>query len=360
MGWRPVTSASSWQKAEVSFDPINILETGYVFVYLSYENESNNYVYFDDLKVTHTKTNVVQYNEYYPFGLQAATSWTRENTTGNRFLYNEGTELNGISGIYETMFRGYDASVGRFMQVDPLAALDNSTSPFAYAGNNPLMFNDPTGLLINVNGYGDDQIRMMYRSDRGLGRYNGNFDEWAVDNLDPNSFGGGGRMIQGTDGRKYGSSDGQLGYWFSDGSVTATGDGSGGVVVTQNKTWVPIRNDDSGWDLDFYGIVPVITSPWVDDDAAFTPGPVVIKSPTIRQSSEDRKLIRHEVGHAVTFLVIGPALYIITIAIPSVWSFNNDPKNHPSFYTEKIANTISEWIYGPFNDPKGYPSYNKK
>jgi hypothetical protein len=38
-----------------------ITEPGYVFVYLSYEGESNNWVYFDDLKVTHTKTNIIQY-----------------------------------------------------------------------------------------------------------------------------------------------------------------------------------------------------------------------------------------------------------------------------------------------------------
>jgi hypothetical protein len=48
--------------------------------------------------VTHTKSNVIQYNdcppklqhrrEYYPFGMLAAGSWMRENTTGNQFLYN--------------------------------------------------------------------------------------------------------------------------------------------------------------------------------------------------------------------------------------------------------------------------------
>lgn len=44
--------------------------------------------------MTYTKSNIIQYNEYYPFGLQTANSWTRENQTGNNFLYNGGTELN--------------------------------------------------------------------------------------------------------------------------------------------------------------------------------------------------------------------------------------------------------------------------
>jgi len=39
-----------------------IKKEGYLFVYLSYEDDSQNWVYFDDFKVTHTKTNVIQYN----------------------------------------------------------------------------------------------------------------------------------------------------------------------------------------------------------------------------------------------------------------------------------------------------------
>jgi RHS repeat-associated protein len=145
MGWQAVTSASSWNKAKVSFAPIAIKEEGYMFVYLSYENESNNWVYFDDLNVTHTKTNVIQYNDYYPFGLQTSTSWTRENTYGNKYLYNEGSELNATSGWYEMFYRGYDPALGRMFQVDPYAFYFNSLTPYNYAGNSPLNLNDPTG-----------------------------------------------------------------------------------------------------------------------------------------------------------------------------------------------------------------------
>ncbi len=132
-------------KQKVAFDPIAIKEAGYIYVYLSYGGEGTNWVYFDDLKITHTKTNVIQYNEYYPFGLQASTSWTRENTTENNFLYNEGSELNKTSGWYETMFRNYDPSIGRFTGIDPKATKYASISSYHYSGNNPIMFNDPTG-----------------------------------------------------------------------------------------------------------------------------------------------------------------------------------------------------------------------
>jgi RHS repeat-associated protein len=97
------------------------------------------------VKIAHTKTNVIQYNEYYPFGLQASTSWTRENATENNFLYNEGSELNKTSGWYETMFRNYDPAIGRFTGIDPKATKYASISGYHYSGNNPIMFSDPTG-----------------------------------------------------------------------------------------------------------------------------------------------------------------------------------------------------------------------
>jgi RHS repeat-associated protein len=79
--------------------------------------------------VTHTKTGVLQYNEYYPFGLQTSTSWTREGHSNN-FLYNSGSELNQASGWYETMFRGYDATLGRFLQADPLVTMTSDMSQY--------------------------------------------------------------------------------------------------------------------------------------------------------------------------------------------------------------------------------------
>jgi RHS repeat-associated protein len=142
-GWQLVPDAT-FTKQKVSFPTRDIEQEGFMFVYLSYDNDSENWVHFDDLKVTHTKTNLIQYNEYYPFGLQTANSWTRENASNN-FLYNAGSELNTNSGWYETFFRGYDAALGRFLQVDPLAHMSGGHSPYTYAFNDPVLFNDPMG-----------------------------------------------------------------------------------------------------------------------------------------------------------------------------------------------------------------------
>ncbi|MBS1680388.1 MAG: RHS repeat-associated core domain-containing protein, partial [Bacteroidetes bacterium] len=100
--------------------------------------------------------------EYYPFGLQTQNSWTRDSTVGNNFLYDAGNELNTTTGVYETMFRGYDPALGRFMQVDPLAYRSHNLTPYHYAGNNPIGYNDPTGLKVALNIY--DIINFLWNN----------------------------------------------------------------------------------------------------------------------------------------------------------------------------------------------------
>ena len=114
-------------------------------VYISNESATLVDVYFDDIKVTYTPGRVIQGNEYYPFGLQTATSWTRENNLGNNFLYNGGTELNKTTQVYDLYYRNYDPVLGRFGQVDPMAGKYGPVSPYHFAGNNPVVFNDPMG-----------------------------------------------------------------------------------------------------------------------------------------------------------------------------------------------------------------------
>jgi RHS repeat-associated protein len=58
-----------------------------------------------------------------------------------------GKELNEELGLdwYDYGSRNYDASLGRWMNIDPLAEDYFKKTPYMYAGNNPVIFVDYDG-----------------------------------------------------------------------------------------------------------------------------------------------------------------------------------------------------------------------
>ncbi len=60
-------------------------------------------------------------------------------------------EREEATGWDETDFRPYDSQIGRFFQVDQLAEWDFDWTPYRYAYNNPIFYNDPTGLWEQTN-----------------------------------------------------------------------------------------------------------------------------------------------------------------------------------------------------------------
>lgn len=88
-------------------------------------------------------------NHYYPFGLNiSALSSTAPLSKPNNYKFNMGSELidDFDLGWYETPYRGYDAQLGRFMQIDPLADLFPDWTPYQFAYNDPIFWSDPMGL----------------------------------------------------------------------------------------------------------------------------------------------------------------------------------------------------------------------
>ncbi|MFM8911937.1 MAG: RHS repeat-associated core domain-containing protein, partial [Flammeovirgaceae bacterium] len=135
-------------------------------------------------RVTVTPTNVVQYNEYYPFGMQTASSWTRENVTGNNFLGNGGTELNTTSNLYDLDFRNYDPALGRMYGVDPMASKYCSLSPYNYSFNNPAIYNDVNGAdpyTVNYSSYYSSTYTGYTYDDRVDEHFRGTYVEGRSD-----------------------------------------------------------------------------------------------------------------------------------------------------------------------------------
>jgi RHS repeat-associated protein len=100
------------------------------------------------MKITHkSDLSVIQADDYFPFGLTMnSTSYQREGEQPNAFLYN-GKELQDDLDLnwYDYGARMYDASIGRWHVVDPLADSSWHFSPYHFTANNPMIFVDPDG-----------------------------------------------------------------------------------------------------------------------------------------------------------------------------------------------------------------------
>ncbi len=149
-GFKQITSASNGSSVKVTADDFIADQDGYIIVYLSNETTGSTLpVSWDDFTVYHGKTNVVQTDDYYPFGL-AFNSSSRTASVAQNFRYNGFEHMNDLNlGLYDYQARYYDPAIGRFTTIDPAADLMRRVSPYAYAFNNPIRFTDPDGMIPN-------------------------------------------------------------------------------------------------------------------------------------------------------------------------------------------------------------------
>jgi len=122
--------------------PVN----GYIAVYLS--NATLRDVFFDRLQVELVKSTLLEENHYYPHGLPISGLGSQDAGLANQRRRYQGNEYIRNGGLNWMSFgaRQYDPQTGRFLSVDPLAALDDSYSPYTAMGNEPEMMIDPYGL----------------------------------------------------------------------------------------------------------------------------------------------------------------------------------------------------------------------
>ncbi len=113
-----------------------------------------------------SKTEKLQHNNYYPFGLKHkgynAVVSSNVNAVAKKFKYN-GKELNDELGLdlYDYGARFYDAALGRFHTQDAFAEEYLDFTPYQYGVNNPVSYVDINGDSIQAT---TDAILAIYHA----------------------------------------------------------------------------------------------------------------------------------------------------------------------------------------------------
>jgi len=151
-GYVSVNSTAQVGHQQMYLD-ITVPTGGYLYTYVINESNVSSAVsvYFDDFTIVHTRnTNtlqVVQTNDYYPFGLQiAAQSYQKQTALDNDYKFNGIEEEDEFGQNYYTAFyRTMDPTLARWWQVDPKAEEYYSWNPYNSMGDNPIRIADPMG-----------------------------------------------------------------------------------------------------------------------------------------------------------------------------------------------------------------------
>jgi len=242
-----------------------------VMEYFITDHQGNTRVGFED---NSGAAALIQENSYYAFGMQMAGS-TMPGANPNKKLYNAGSEwqddIDGLADYYSTFFREYDAVIGRFNGVDPMAVATDAITTYAYANNNPVMMNDPLGdrarwfdRIAERKQLDDVALKMRENySDWHDSKYgNGSFRDWDFWGFDNGGNGGGGmsgfdylstyrgtriRVNNFKSGNKRVYNEfGEFGYWisekrtFKDEEAEGEGNTFGEVGVAAGRVWISL------------------------------------------------------------------------------------------------------------------------
>ncbi|HRS11581.1 MAG TPA: RHS repeat-associated core domain-containing protein [Sedimentisphaerales bacterium] len=110
------------------------------------------YYHFDALgsvvALSDADGDTVQVYEYDVYGQVAASDPNHP----NRFMFT-GREFDAETGLYYYRARYYNASIGRFLQTDPVG-YTSGINTYTYCGSNPVTFTDPSGCHALSSNYG--------------------------------------------------------------------------------------------------------------------------------------------------------------------------------------------------------------
>ena len=158
------------------------------------------YIHTDQLNtprvITDSTNTVVWRWDSDPFGTTAAND--DPDLDGVKFTYNlrfPGQYYDQETGLNYNYFRDYDPGTGRYVESDPIG-LGGGLNTYAYVGNNPLSYIDPTGLSTAVVDRGNGTITVTMNNGQTVTYPAGN--NTTNPSGDPNTVGSNGPAPAGT------------------------------------------------------------------------------------------------------------------------------------------------------------------
>jgi RHS repeat-associated protein len=146
-----------YAKRDASTD-LDVNWKGWVYKYTLKDHLGNTRVTYCDKNKDGlvTTADIEQINHYYAFGMNMEGPWSGADGAF-KYQYN-GKELNGDFGLDWNDYgaRNYDAAIGRWTSIDPLAEAYKRWSPYNYTKGNPIRYIDPDGMRVSLN----DELRM--------------------------------------------------------------------------------------------------------------------------------------------------------------------------------------------------------
>lgn len=132
------------------------LSLGYDYIYQYKDHLGNIRLSYKDVSSNSTPSlEILLENNYYPFGLKH--KGYNYNQNGRDHKYGFGGKEEQDDDVAGTRLdwldfgaRNYDASIGRWMNMDPLAEKYYDKSSYIYGLNSPIFFIDPDGLEVDV------------------------------------------------------------------------------------------------------------------------------------------------------------------------------------------------------------------
>ncbi len=123
---------------------------GYDYIYQYKDHLGNIRLSYSDTDADGiiTPSEIIEENNYYPFGLEHKGYNNVVNGEEYPYRYN-GKEWQDELGLDVTAmdYRQYHPDIGRFMNIDALAPFVPSMTPYRFAYNNPIYWSDPYGLI---------------------------------------------------------------------------------------------------------------------------------------------------------------------------------------------------------------------